>query len=302
MKAAVIRAYGAPEVLKYEEVPDPTIGPGEVLVKVVATSVNPFDVKLRSGQMKEYMPLTFPAILGWDVSGVVQEIGPEVRTFSVGDRVFSHAPQTYATLCAVKAVDLAKIPDGMEFFEVAALPTVTTTGAQLADLALGDKSSGTVLVTGAVGNVGRSAVCQAKQRGARVIAGVLKRQVEEARSINADGVLALDDAKAVDSLEPLDAVADTINGPVADKLITKIKKGGVFATVLGPPSTASAYPDVRVEAMEVTPAAATMLRMAEAVRNGKLTIPLGQQFPLKDADKAHAAAENHAVGKIILMA
>ena len=127
MKAVVIRAYGGPEELKFEDYPDPVPGPGEVLVKVAATSVNPFDWKIRSGAYKDIIPLTFPAILGVDFSGTVEAVGPDVQTFAAGDRVFAQARQTYASLCVVQAVDLAKIPDHVDIIEIAALPTVTTT-------------------------------------------------------------------------------------------------------------------------------------------------------------------------------
>ena len=301
MRAVVIRAYGAPDVLKYEEIPDPRAGSDEVLVQVVATSVNPFDVKLRAGEMKDFVPLTFPVILGLDVSGVVQQIGSDVTGFAVGDNVFAHASQTYATLCTVKAVDLARIPKGMDVADAAALPTVTTTGAQLADLALSANGTGTVLVTGAVGNVGRSAVYRAKQRGAVVLAGVLSRQIEEARTIGADDVVALDDNSSLESVQSLDAVAETIAGSIADKLIRKVKDGGVFASVLGTPSTAPQFPRVRAEYMQVKAAPEMLLQMAAAVRAGKLTIPLGQRFALQDADKAHSAVEKHAAGKTMLL-
>jgi NADPH:quinone reductase-like Zn-dependent oxidoreductase len=183
MKAVVIHAYGGPDELKFEDYPDPVAGPGEVRVKVVATSVNPFDIKLRSGALRNYFPLTFPSILGVDVSGTVDAVGPGVETLVPGDRAFGQAQQAYATLCVVKAADLAKLPEKMDLINVAALPTVTTTGAQLAMLALGGRSRATVLVTGAVGNVGRSAVFTAKDRGATVIAAVLKRQMETAKTI-----------------------------------------------------------------------------------------------------------------------
>jgi NADPH:quinone reductase-like Zn-dependent oxidoreductase len=234
MKAVVIHAYGGPEQLKFEERPDPIAGPGDVLVRVVATSVNPFDLKIRSGAVKDFVPLTFPAILGLDVSGIVEAVGPGAETFAPGDKVFAHAMQTYASLCLVKAADLARIPDHMEIIEIAALPTVTATGAQLAEFATRGKRGGTVLVTGAVGNVGRSAVFALKDSGTIVIAGVRKSQMEEAKAAGADRVVALDDG-SLNSIEPLDAIADTISGPVADQLIAKVKAGGVFASVIGPP-------------------------------------------------------------------
>jgi NADPH:quinone reductase-like Zn-dependent oxidoreductase len=302
MNAVVIRAYGGPEQLKFEELPDPMAGSGQVLVKVAATSVNPFDLKMRSGAVKDWAPLTFPAILGFDVSGIVEAVGPGVEGFASGDRVFAQATQAYASRCVVKAANLAKIPDRMDVIESAALPTVTTTGAQLAELATRGKRRGTVLVTGAVGNVGRSAVFTAKDNGWSVIAGVRKKQIEEAKAGGADRVLALDDDSALKSLEPLDAVADTVSGPTADKLIGKVKNGGSFASVLAPPTNAAAYPDVRIETMQVKPAPATLIRMAEAVSARTLAIPLGQRFALANASAAHVAAERGATGKLLLLA
>jgi NADPH:quinone reductase-like Zn-dependent oxidoreductase len=302
MKAIVIHGYGGPEVLKYEDYPDPVPGPGEVLVRVAASSVNPFDFKVRAGVFKEFIPLTFPAILGIDVSGTVVSIGPGVTGFTAGDKVFALASQAYAELCAVKATELAKIPPQADLVNIAALPTVTTTGAQLASLALGGKSGPTVLITGAVGNVGRSAVYTARSRGATVIAGVLKRQVSNANSVGADTIVALDDPAALKALEPVDAVADTVGGQVADEVIKKIKGGGIFASVLGPPSTAAEYPTVNVKPMQVSSDPALLLTMAEAVQKGAFSIPLGQKFPLQDASKAQAAAEKGSAGKILLLA
>ena len=301
MKAIVLHSYGGPDVLKYEDYPDPVPGEGDVLVRTAATSVNPFDVKLRSGVFKDFIPVKFPAILGLDVSGTAEAVGPGVTSFRPGDRVFAHAfGKTYAELCLVKAINLAKLPPGADFVEIAALPTVTTTGAQLASLAVGGKSGVSVLVTGAVGNVGRSAVYWAKSHGAEVIAGVLKRHLAQAQTIGADRIVALDDAEAVKTLEPIDAVADTVGGPTADEMLSKVRPGGTFASVLGPPSKAGNYPKVEVKPMEVAPDATILLTMAEAVQAGGLMIPLGQRFSLKDAGKAHEAAEKGSSGKILL--
>ena len=148
-----------------------------------------------------------------------------------------------------------------------------------------------MLVTGAAGNVGRSAVYTAKSLGARVIAGVLRRQVAKAQSIGADSVVALDDTAALKAMEPVDAVADTVSGSTADTVLAKIKNRGIFASVLGPPSEAENYPTVKVKTMQVTADSAVLSAMAEAVHKGTLSIPLGEKFSLKDAGKAHAAAE-----------
>ena len=209
MKAIVVHQYGGPEVLKFEEYPDPVPGQGEVLVRVAAASVNPIDSKRRAGLTKDFYPLQFPGLIGVDMSGTVAKIGPGAEGFSVGDRVFAMADNTYAELCVVKAAVLAKVPKGLDLIEAAALPLVTVTGNQL--LAATDVKAGqTALVAGAIGNVGRSAVFTAKERAATVIAGVLKRQMDEAKTVGADQVVATDDDTAIANLPPLDAVADTV--------------------------------------------------------------------------------------------
>src|SRR5579863_9236931 len=157
MKAVVVHQYGGPEVLKFEDYPDPSPGPGQVLVRVAATSVNPIDYKRRAGLTKDFYPLHFPGLIGVDMSGTVVRVGSGVEAFTVGNRVFAMADNTYAELCVVKADVLADIPEGLDLIEAAALPLVTTTGNQLLS-ATGVKAGQTVMVVGAAGNVGRSAV------------------------------------------------------------------------------------------------------------------------------------------------
>jgi NADPH:quinone reductase-like Zn-dependent oxidoreductase len=301
MKAIVVHKYGGPEVLKFEDYPDPVPGAGEVLVRVAAASVNPLDYKRRAGLTDDYYPIHFPGLIGVDMAGTVVKIGPEVEGFSVGDQVFSMADNTYAELCVVSAAILAKVPKGLDLIQAAALPLVTITGNQLLS-ATGIKAGQTVLVAGAVGNVGRSAVFTAKERGATVIAGVLKRQVDEARAAGADQAVATDDDTAIANLPPLDAVADTVDGRTAEKLIAKVKPGGVFATVLRAPQNAAKYPAVKVVAVFSKFDRKTLEFMAEAVRDGKLVIPIGETLPLKQAAEAQAAAEKGVAGKILLVA
>ena len=300
MKAVVVHQYGGPEVLKFEEYPDPVAGPGEVLVRVAATSVNPIDYKRRAGLRKDYYPIHFPGLIGVDIAGTVAKVGPGVEGFSVGDQVFAMATNTYAELCVVKAAILAKIPKGLDLIQAAALPLVTTTGNQLIS-STGLKAGQVVVVVGAGGNVGRSAVFTAKQMGATVIAGVLKGQMGEAKTIGADQFVATDDDDAIASLPMLDAVADAVNGKTAEKLIAKVKAGGVFASVLGPPRNASEYPSVKVVPVVAQADARTLLFMAEAVRDGKLVIPISRKLPLSEAAEAHAAAEKGVAGKILLV-
>jgi NADPH:quinone reductase-like Zn-dependent oxidoreductase len=301
MKAVVVHQYGGPEVLKFEDYPDPVPGPGEVLVRVAAASVNPIDYKRRAGLTKDFYPLKFPGLIGVDMAGTVVKVGPGVEGFSAGDRVFAMADNTYAELCVVKAEVLAKVPKGLDLIQAAALPLVTTTGNQLMS-ATGIKAGQTVLVVGAAGNVGRSAVFTAKARGAIVIAGVLKRQFDEAKTAGADQVVATDDDAAIANLAPLDAVADTVGGRTAEKLIAKVKAGGVYASVVEAPQNAAKYPSVKVVHVFSKFDRKTLEFMAEAVRDGKLVIPISQKLPLSEAAEAQATAEKGGAGKILLVA
>ncbi len=300
MKAIVVHEYGGPEVLKFEDYPDPAPGPGQALVRVAAASVNPIDYKRRAGLTKDFYPLHFPGLIGVDMAGTVVKLGPGVEGFSVGDLVFAMADDTYAELCVVNAAILAKIPEGLDLIQAAALPLVTTTGNQLLS-ATGIKAGQTVMVVGAVGNVGRSAVFTAKERGATVIAGVLQRQADEAKTVGADRVAATDDDTAIESLDPLDAVADTVGGRTAEKLMAKVKPGGVFASVVGAPQNAAKYPSVKVAPVFSKFDRKTLEFMAAAVRDGKLVIPISQTLPLREAAAAQAAAEKGGSGKILLV-
>jgi NADPH:quinone reductase-like Zn-dependent oxidoreductase len=300
MKAIVVYQYGGPEVLKFEDYPDPVPGPGDVLVRVAAASVNPIDYKRRAGLTKDFYPMHFPSLIGVDVAGTVAGMGAGVEGFSVGDPVFAMADNTYAQLCVINSNILAKVPEGLDLIRAAALPLATTTGNQLSS-ATEVKADQTVVVAGAAGSVGRSAVFAAKERGAGVIAGVLKRQMDQASTLGADQVVATDDDTAIANLPPLDAVADAVGGRTAEKLIAKVKPGGVFASVVGVPQNAAKYPSVKVVYVFSKFDRKTLEFMAEAVRDGKLVIPIGQTLPLSKAAEAQAAAEKGGVGKILLV-
>src|SRR5579875_2232672 len=299
MKAVVLHAYGDVDQLRYEEVPAPEPGPDEVLVKVAATSVNPIDWKLRSGAAKDRMPLTFPAILGRDVAGTVVKTGENVRSPQPGQQVIGLVNAAYAEYLTARAEHLTVIPDGLDLVESAALPLVVTTGAQLAQR-IQPKPGDLVLVTGAIGSVARTALYVAKRHGARVIAGVKAEQKKEANSLGADQVVAIDDDKEIAGLPQLDAIADTVNHEVIGKLIPKLKPGGVLGSVLGKPKEAEGK-NIRVEAFMASPDASLLRQMADAVRDGKLTIPVAKKMKLSEASGAHRLAEKGSVGGKILL-
>ena len=164
MKAVRIYEYGGPEVLRYENgLPDPAVGPGTVLIKSVATSVNPIDWKIRSGARQKDFPLELPAILGKDVSGVVMAVGSAVRDFQPGDRVIAMADATYAEIVAVSAALVTRLPESVDPVDAAAIPLVSLTGDQLVRIATRAEAGQTILVSGALGSVGRAGCAHRKE-------------------------------------------------------------------------------------------------------------------------------------------
>jgi NADPH:quinone reductase-like Zn-dependent oxidoreductase len=246
--------------------------------------------------------VTFPGILGRDLSGIVREVGPGVTEFAPGDRVMALSWATYAELAAVKVTDMCKVPEGLDLVEAAALPLVTLTGEQLVRLGTKIQKGQTVLVSGANGGVGRAAVWTAKKAGAVVIAGVRKSQLEEAKTLGADEVMALDDTAAMGKLGFVDAVADTVGGETAQMLLGKVKQGGIFASVLGPPANAKMHPTVNVVPVMTKPDPGMLWTIAEDVVAGRLVIPIDRMVPLADAGEAQAAAEKGGIGKVLLLA
>jgi NADPH:quinone reductase-like Zn-dependent oxidoreductase len=301
MKAVVIDGFGGVDQLHIQNVDDPPVGRGDVLVRVRATSVNPVDLKIRSGSAAKRMGVELPAILGRDLAGEVVRAGDGVVGFSPGQRVMGLANGTYAELTTAKADVLAPIPDKLSFEQAAALPLVLLTGAQLIERAIKVQPGWTVLILGAVGSVGRSAVHVALQHGAKVIAGVHASQMEEAQSLGAQQVISTDDEKQLEKLHDLDAVADTVGGPTAARALKALKPGGVFGTVLGAPPDATGY-NVKVEAFQAQPDASRLYELADDVARGEFTIPIAKTLSLSQIQEAHREAENHPSGKIVLKA
>jgi NADPH:quinone reductase-like Zn-dependent oxidoreductase len=303
MKAVVIHEYGSPKVLKYEDFQDPKPGPGEVLVRMQAASLNPVDWKMRSGAAKDRFPVQFPGIIGRDVAGIVRELGKGVEGFAEGDRVFALSSHTYAELVIVKAEELAKIPEGLELTTAAAIPLVSVTGDQLMRDGAKAQKDQTILLTGALGSVGRIALYAAKEIGAKVIVGVRKKQIEEALALGASTAIDISDDAEIAKIGTIDAVADTIGGELATKLIGKVKPGGNYGSVVGPVSNAALHPTVNVNAFMAHPDPKTYIHYGEAIRDKKLELPIDRMMPLQNAAEAHAIAEKGGVGgKIILLA
>jgi len=299
MNAVLLRGYGDLTHLSYEEVPIPVPAAGELLVKTIAVSVNPIDWKLRRGDLKEMMPLTFPAILGRDLSGEVVSTGDGISSLKIGDRVFGLVSRSYADYVVCKPEDLARTPDKLDAIDAAALPLVLLTGSQVIERGIQPRPGAVILVTGAIGGVGRTAVHVAKQHGAHVIAGVRASQRAEAEGLGADRVIELSDANEIASLPELDAIADMVGHETIDRLLPFIRKNGVLATVVGVPASAEGR-EIRVVPVWAQPDSARLEELGREVARGLFSIPIGKRLKLSQIREAQQLAEKGGIGKIVL--
>jgi len=300
MKAVVLNGYGDVEQLELREVEEPSPGPRQIKVKVAGASINPVDWKIRKGEMRSLLPLELPAILGRDASGEVVAVGAEVTEFQVGDRVMGLVLHGYAEVVVASVESFTKLPPELDLAEAGALPLVGLTGTQLVDEAVGIRAGERLLITGAVGSVGRVAVFTAKKRGAQIVAGVRSRQRDEAEKLDVDEVIALDDPRDIERLRPVDALADTVNGKTVASLLDKVKPGGVVGTVLSPPLGAKEQ-GLRVHSILAHPDPKQLAEIADAAASGDLVLPIDRRFPLGQAPAAQHVAEAGGVGKVLLV-
>jgi NADPH:quinone reductase-like Zn-dependent oxidoreductase len=299
MNAVLLRGYGSVDQLVYKEVPIPVAAAGEVLVKLTSTSINPIDYKIRRGDMKNIMPLQLPIIPGYDLAGQIVALGDGVTGIKLDTLVMSVVDHTYAEYVTCKVEILALMPEGLNPSDAGALPLVLQTGAQLIEKGIVPKSGQRLLVTGALGSVGRTAVHVAKQHGAYVVAGVRASQRAAAAELGADQIVAVDSEQEIAALKELDAVADTIGRDVIDRLMPRIKKNGILATVVGKPNSADGH-DIQVHEVWSEPDAKRLQQLAAEVVRGAFTIPISRRLKLSEIRQAQELAEKGASGKVVL--
>ncbi len=306
MKAVRIHGYGGADVLKYEDAPRPTPGKDEVLVRVHATSVNPFDCAVRAGYMAAYLQPTFPLILGTDVSGVIEEVGPGVSGFKKGDAVFTRAGVSrdgaYAEYVTAAAADVTAKPKSLDHLQAAALPHVTLTAWQaLYELANLQKGQ-TVLVHGAAGGVGHVAVQLAKLRGARVI-GTASNNFAQLAELGVDQAINYKETPFESVVHDVDVVLDTVGGEVQERSWAVLKPGGILISVVQAPSEEAAKAHGVRAAMVFSspPVGPTLATAAGMVDAGQLKPVVSSVLPLRDIQKAHQMVESrHTRGKLVL--
>jgi NADPH:quinone reductase-like Zn-dependent oxidoreductase len=306
MKAVRIHDYGGPDVLVYEEAPRPTAGPGEVLIRVHATTVNPFDCAARAGYMQSYFNYTFPLIVGTDVAGVVEEVGEGVTDFSPGDSVYARVgvfrDGANAEYAVAFASDVAMKPQSLDFIHAAALPHVTLTAWQalfeLAKLTEGQ----TILIHAAAGGVGHIATQLAKLHGAKVI-GTASVNLDFLDELGVDEAINYATTAFEDVVKDADIVLDLVGGETQQRSWKVLKPGGILLSTVQPPSEETAAAHGVRQAMVATapPINKTLTEVAKMVDSGQLKPHVSTILPLQDARRAHEIIEaRHTHGKLVL--
>ncbi|HEX4507960.1 MAG TPA: zinc-binding dehydrogenase [Alphaproteobacteria bacterium] len=304
MIAAEIGDYGGEFAVG--TVAEPVPGPGEIRVKVAGAAVNPVDVKARRGILKAWMPLSFPARLGGDVAGTVDAVGAGVGDFQVGDRVMGMinpmANGAYAEKVVFYAGSFAKVPDGMEMTDAAALPTGVMTGIQLVEKGIAPKPGSKGIVVGAGGSTGRAAVLAALDAGAVVYAGVRASSRDAVADLPVAGVIDLSDAAALKAAGPFDFMADTVGGETAERLFAYLKPNGIVCSIAVPPPNPPPGSTQRFSSLIVTFDRPRLERFARDLKDKGRCMPVAHTLPLAKVAVAHGLMEQGGVGgKIVLV-
>lgn len=313
MRAVLLNGYGGPEVLSVGTAPLPAYAPhNEVLVKVEAAGLNPFEAKLRRGWLHMMFPLDFPKILGCDVAGVVAAKGFDVSEFEIGDRVWglvdSMRSGTYAEYVAAPSFLVRRMPATLGFEEAAAVPTAACTAWYGLKTLAGVKPGDRVLVQAGSGGVGSFAIQIAKYFGAWVATTASTANADYVRALGADAVIDYAAGDFREKLRDIDIVLDVLGGDVGQRSYAVMRPGGTMLVVLRGDQVEMANRDANCATYGVTAkvvAFSAQPEILDAMRplfeSGALKVPLEKVWPMDDIAAAHAALDaGHARGKSVL--
>lgn len=307
MRAAQINEYGGPSVIKINEIETPQIKPDQVLVEVHASSINPFDGKLRSGMMKDFIALNFPVTLGGDIAGEVTETGQDVTDLAVGDKVYGQAAAVagnsggFAEFAATSVGQIAKMPSNLDFKQAASLPLVGVSAVQALTEHINLQKDQKIFITGGSGGIGTIAIQIAKHIGAYVATTVPAEGVEAAKQLGADEVIDYKTQDFAGLLHDYDAVYDLV-GNEFDKTLGVLKKGGVAVSMVAQPNK-----DIATE-LEITAigqstkvTAKRLNTLTELIEANVVQPQVDAVFKLDDIVQAFESKENGTtVGKIVI--
>jgi NADPH:quinone reductase-like Zn-dependent oxidoreductase len=306
MKAVQIHKYGGRDELVYEDALRPVISEQQVLVKIYASGVNPVDWKIREGKMPGAEKRTFPIILGWDMSGTIEEIGDDVHGFKLQDSVFgkpdSSKNGTYAEYIAVSPNEIALKPLSIDYVAAASLAMAGLTAWQ----GLFDcgklKSGERILINGAAGGVGTMAVQLAKLKGAYVVGTASENNNAFLKGLGADQVIDYHKEGFLDELKNFDLVFDVIGGETQNKLLNVLKPGGTLVSSVGIVNQEvvdkKGLKGIQFRTQDNPD---QLMQISKLIDEEKIKHVVEYVFPLKDAKKAHEISERgHTRGKIVL--
>ncbi len=306
MKAIRIHEFGGPEVLELENIPIPEPSEDEVLIKVYASSVNPVDQKIYSGQAQEKFPSKLPLTMGWDVSGIIDKLGSNVKKFSAGDGVYGRPfPTTngaFAEYVVIKANEISLKPKSLDHLNAAAVPLSGLTAWQglfkYGHLQKGQK----VLIHAASGGVGSFAVQFAKWKGAYVIGTGSAENLAFIKQLGADAAIDYKNERFEDKLEELDLVFDLIGGDTQKRSLNIIRQGGILITTVRPEFRQEARDkDIHLEGFTAQSYAEDLAQIARLIDEGKVSPVVSTILNLEDARKAEILNhKGNTRGKIVI--
>jgi NADPH:quinone reductase-like Zn-dependent oxidoreductase len=300
MKAVRIHEYGSATVLKYEDAPVPDIGPDGVLIRVRAAGVNPVDWKIRKGLMQAVRPLQFPAVVGADVAGTVERVGPLLTRFKPGNAVVARVEGAYAEFAAAKTDAVGPAPKSIPLEHAAGLPvaagTAWTVLFDAARLTPGQR----VLIHGGSGGVGTFAVQLAKLAGLHVIATTSATNAALVESLGADEVIDYGSGNFATKIRDIDLVIDNVGGETLKNSYAVVRKGGLLLSIVSPPDEDTAKQHgitARFERGNIN--GIRLQEIAGLIDVGKLRVVVDKEIPLHDAAYAHELSEaGHVRGKL----
>jgi len=306
MKTVRIHEYGHANVLQIEDLPVPSIANDELLVKIHAASINPYDWQIREGMYKDMTQLNLPITLGQDFSGTVEKVGGSVSDFKVGDKVYgrtsSQKDGSYAEYVEVKAIDVALMPKNINFDEAATLPLAGTTAWETLITRAQIQKGQRVLILAASGGVGSLAVQLAKDRGCYVIGTTSRANFDFVKRLGADEVFDYMSEDFSEKLRDVDVVLDTIGGVVQDKAFKVLKRGGMLLSLKGQPNKelAERY-GVRTEFVLVGHNKHILNELRSLIDLGKIHAVVDKIFKFSDVRLAQDYSQSgKANGKIVL--
>ncbi|MGE0471778.1 MAG: NADP-dependent oxidoreductase [Nitrospira sp.] len=308
MKALQIRQYGGSDVLELNSnAPSPNAGKEHVVVKVHAASINPIDWKIRQGYLKEQLPLTLPAILGGDFSGVVSELGGSNSNLKVGDIVYGYGSPfsggygSFAESVAAIPSTVARKPQKVSVQEAAALPLVGVSALQALEEHLKLQPGQKLLIHGGGGGIGSLAIQMAKSIGAYVATTATGDDMEYVRKLGADQVIDYKSEAFETKVEEFDAAFDTVGGATTNKTLQVLRRGGSLVSMLGQPDEAHAQKhEVTATGQFTQVTTGRLTRLAELIDGGGIKIRIDKVFSLDKGKEAFQhAEEGRPKGKVI---